>query len=362
MQASPEKGRHLRRDRRLQARRHRPGAPASADLADHRSQPTPDPQRLLRGRGLPVRGAPVPAALQGPAAAAVHQRLRHRRSHPGRAEQAPRRDERSADAPGDHQLLPGRGHRLPRWPLDGPAKTADRRREGQYDRHRPGERGVRQPHRDVRSPRDRWWADHRDAVGRVAAAAHEFARVGSRSGVEASRADGGREDRSHRDICRRATPEPAAVPAEATTPPATRASSAASEPSWPTTEPPAEVTTSSAASKPKTIAKPKAEPKPPTPPTSPTSSRPATRSSRPSPPGAKRPKPGGGFGIFGQVAEAIAKGLGRRKRSRYCRRPPARWPRKPLRAKPARAEDPRSRSPSIGERMMLSRTSDTDKP
>ena len=42
------------------------------------------------------------------------------------------------------------------------------------------------PGRDVRSPCDRGWADHWDAVGRVARPAHQFARHAGR----------GREDRS----------------------------------------------------------------------------------------------------------------------------------------------------------------------
>jgi hypothetical protein len=106
---------------------------------------------------------------------------------------------------------------------------------------------------------------------------------------------------------RRATPEPAAAPAEVTTPPAEPAASSAAPESSPakTTEPPAEATTSSDA-KPKTNATPEAEPQ------APDVSDVIKTGNKVEPtttPGAKRPKPGGGFGIFGQVAEAIAKTL-----------------------------------------------------
>jgi hypothetical protein len=106
---------------------------------------------------------------------------------------------------------------------------------------------------------------------------------------------------------RRATPEPAAAPAEATTAPAEPAASSALESSpAETTEPPAAATTSSDASKSKTDAKPEAGPH------APDVSDAIKTGNKVEPtttPSAKRPKPGDGLGIFGQVAEGIAKTL-----------------------------------------------------
>jgi hypothetical protein len=113
---------------------------------------------------------------------------------------------------------------------------------------------------------------------------------------------------------RRATPEPAAVPAEATTPPAEPAASSAALESSPaeTTEPAAAATTSSDASKSKTDAKPEAGPHAPDVADVSDVSDAIKTGNKVEPtttPSATRPKPGGGLGIFGQVAEGIAKTL-----------------------------------------------------
>ena len=111
---------------------------------------------------------------------------------------------------------------------------------------------------------------------------------------------------------RRAAAEPATAPAEVTTPPAEpAASSAVPDPSpAEATEPRAEATTSSGASKPKTNAKPEAEPQASDVADVSEVIKTGNKVEPAVTPGAKRPKAGGGFGIFGQVAEAIAKSLG----------------------------------------------------